>query len=139
MPGREPLTVTAPGTWGWSRRNEAGPGRYVSPLRDGAGPAVRDAPPRNRFRPNVVMGGTAPRAAQDRHRVRCGEAAGRAAGPGARCVIAAAGRCAAGRGEEPRRTLPGRRRSGDQWLFGQILIPREIGTIPVGDPFGILG
>jgi uncharacterized protein YcbX len=54
-------------------------------------------------------------------------------------VVAALGRCAAGLGEEPRRMLSGHRRSGDQWVFGQILIPREIGTIPVGDPFGILG
>ncbi|MFG2136497.1 MOSC domain-containing protein [Streptomyces sp. NPDC048650] len=94
--------------------------------------------PMNRFRPNVVVDGTAPWAEDDWHRVRIGEVIFQVAKPSARCVVTTTDQHTAERGKEPLRTLGRHRRFGDRLLFGQNLIPRGSGTIRIGDPFEIL-
>ncbi|MFJ6789615.1 MOSC domain-containing protein [Streptomyces angustmyceticus] len=95
--------------------------------------------PMNRFRPNVVVDGTAPWAEDDWRRVRIGEVDFEVAKPSSRCVITTTDQLTAERGKEPLRTLARHRRFGDRLVFGQNLIPRGAGTIRIGDPFEILG
>ncbi|MCZ1011075.1 MOSC domain-containing protein [Streptomyces lydicus] len=95
--------------------------------------------PMNRFRPNVVVDGTAPWAEDDWRRVRIGTVVFEAAEPSARCVVTTTDQRTAERGKEPLRTLARHRRFGDRLVFGRNLIPRGVGTIRVGDPFEILG
>ena len=95
--------------------------------------------PMNRFRPNVVVDGTAPWAEDAWRTVRIGEVAFTVAKPSARCVVTTTDQRTAERGKEPLRTLARHRRFGDQLVFGQNLIPRGAGTIRIGDPFEILG
>ncbi|MEU5209219.1 MOSC N-terminal beta barrel domain-containing protein [Streptomyces sp. NPDC020742] len=94
--------------------------------------------PMNRFRPNVVVDGTAPWAEDDWRRVRIGEVVFQVAKPSARCVVTTTDQHTAQRGKEPLRTLARHRRFGDRLVFGQNLIPRGVGTIRIGDPFEIL-
>lgn len=109
--------------------------------------------PMNRFRPNVVVEGTAPWAEDGWRRIRIGEVVFRVAKPCARCVITTTDQETAERGKEPLRTLARHRRSGDQLLFGQNLVPdlpelRDratlsgdgpgIGTLRVGDTVEVL-
>ncbi|MFI9048783.1 MOSC domain-containing protein [Streptomyces sp. NPDC053427] len=94
--------------------------------------------PMNRFRPNVVVDGTAPWAEDDWRTVRIGEVVFQVAKPSARCVVTTTDQHTAGRGKEPLRTLGRHRRFGGQLVFGQNLIPRGTGTIRVGDRFEIL-
>ncbi|AJC59901.1 MOSC N-terminal beta barrel domain-containing protein [Streptomyces sp. 769] len=95
--------------------------------------------PMNRFRPNVVIEGTAPWAEDDWRRVRIGGVEFQVAKPSGRCVVTTTDQRTAERGKEPLRTLARHRRFGDQLVFGQNLIPRGAGTLRVGDPFEILG
>ncbi|MFE0191148.1 MOSC domain-containing protein [Streptomyces sp. NPDC058989] len=94
--------------------------------------------PMNRFRPNVVVDGTAPWAEDDWRRIRIGEVVFQVVKPCARCVVTTTDQRTAERGKEPLRTLARRRRFGDRLVFGQNLIPRSAGTIRLGDPFEIL-
>ncbi|MEU9499450.1 MOSC N-terminal beta barrel domain-containing protein [Streptomyces sp. NPDC048196] len=94
--------------------------------------------PMNRFRPNVVVDGTAPWAEDDWRRVRIGEVVFQVVKPCSRCVVTTTDQLTAERGKEPLRTLARHRRFGDRLVFGQNLIPRGVGTIRVGDPFEIL-
>ncbi|SHM84917.1 hypothetical protein SAMN05216268_115118 [Streptomyces yunnanensis] len=94
--------------------------------------------PMNRFRPNVVIDGTAPWAEDDWRRVRIGGVEFQVAKPSGRCVVTTTDQRTAERGKEPLRTLARHRRFGDQLVFGQNLIPRGAGTLRVGDPFEIL-
>ncbi|MGP3981760.1 MOSC domain-containing protein [Streptomyces sp. KR80] len=95
--------------------------------------------PMNRFRPNVVVDGTAPWAEDDWSRLRIGEVPFRVAKPCSRCVITTTDQRTAERGKEPLRTLARHRRFGDDMLFGQNLIPEGTGTIRLGDPVEIVG
>ncbi|MFI9075257.1 MOSC domain-containing protein [Streptomyces sioyaensis] len=94
--------------------------------------------PMDRFRPNVVVDGTAPWAEDGWRRVRIGEVVFQVAKPCARCVVTTTDQRTAERGKEPLRTLARHRRFGDRLVFGQNLIPRGVGTIRIGDPFEIL-
>ncbi|MFF8372956.1 MOSC domain-containing protein [Streptomyces lydicus] len=94
--------------------------------------------PMDRFRPNVVVDGTAPWAEDEWRRIRIGEVAFQVAKPSARCVVTTTDQHTAERGKEPLRTLARHRRFGDRLVFGQNLIPRGVGTIRIGDPFEIL-
>ncbi|MFE7299943.1 MOSC domain-containing protein [Streptomyces sp. NPDC057579] len=94
--------------------------------------------PMNRFRPNVVIDGTAPWAEDDWRRVRIGEVEFHVAKPSGRCVVTTTDQHTAARGKEPLRTLARHRRFGDGLVFGQNLIPRGAGVLRVGDPFEIL-
>ncbi|MGI5467501.1 MOSC domain-containing protein [Streptomyces sp. CA-132043] len=94
--------------------------------------------PMDRFRPNVVVEGTAPWAEDDWRRVRIGEVTFRAVKPSDRCVVTTTDQRTAERGKEPLRTLARHRRIGDDLVFGQNLIPESRGTLRVGDPFEVL-
>ncbi|UNO38892.1 MOSC N-terminal beta barrel domain-containing protein [Streptomyces sp. MST-110588] len=94
--------------------------------------------PMDRFRPSVVVDGTAPWAEDDWRRVRIGEVSFRVAKPCGRCVVTTTDQRTAERGKEPLRTLARHRRRGDQLVFGQNLIPEGTGTIRVGDDFEVL-
>ncbi|NBE50437.1 MOSC domain-containing protein [Streptomyces boluensis] len=94
--------------------------------------------PMNRFRPNVVVDGTAPWAEDDWSRIAIGEVTFRVAKPCGRCVVTTTDQRTAERGKEPLRTLARHRRFGDQLVFGQNLVPENTGTIRIGDPLEIL-
>ncbi len=95
--------------------------------------------PMSRFRPNVVLDGTAPWAEDGWKRIAIGEVTFRVAKPCGRCVVTTTDQRTAERGKEPLRTLARHRRSGDQLIFGQNLVPEGTGTLRVGDPVRILG
>ncbi|MEC4020773.1 MOSC domain-containing protein [Streptomyces sp. H27-D2] len=95
--------------------------------------------PMNRFRPNVVINGSAPWAEDDWKRVRIGEVSFRVAKPCGRCVITTTDQRTAERGKEPLRTLARHRRIGDQLVFGHNLVPENRGTLRVGDPLEVIG
>lgn len=92
----------------------------------------------NRFRPNVVVAGTAAWAEDGWSRIAIGEVAFRVAKMCGRCVVTTTDQETAERGREPLRTLGRHRRFGNQLVFGQNLVPENPGTIRVGDPFRIL-
>ena len=94
--------------------------------------------PMNRFRPSVVVEGTAPWAEDDWRRVRIGEVTFRVAKPCGRCVVTTTDQISAERGKEPLRTLARHRRFGDQLVFGQNLIPEHTGRVRSGDSFEVL-
>ncbi|WEH32132.1 MOSC domain-containing protein [Streptomyces sp. AM 4-1-1] len=94
--------------------------------------------PMNRFRPNVVVEGTAPWAEDDWRRIAVGEVTFRVAKPSGRCVITTTDQRTAERGKEPLRTLARHRRFQLGLLFGQNLIPEGTGRIRVGDSVRIL-
>ncbi|TKA08808.1 MOSC domain-containing protein [Actinacidiphila oryziradicis] len=94
--------------------------------------------PMDRFRPNAVIVGTEPWAEDSWRRIRIGEVIFRVAKPCGRCVVTTTDQHTAERGKEPLRTLARHRRSGNQVLFGQNLIPEHRGTLRVGDPLHIL-
>lgn len=95
--------------------------------------------PMSRFRPNIVLEGTAPWAEDDWRRIRIGEAVFRVAKPCARCVVTTTDQSTAERGKEPLRTLARHRRFGDQLVFGQNLVPERTGRVRSGDSFEVLG
>ncbi|GGS99506.1 MOSC domain-containing protein [Streptomyces chromofuscus] len=94
--------------------------------------------PMNRFRPNVVVAGTAPWAEDDWRRIAIGEVEFRVAKACGRCVVTTTDQGTAERGREPLRTLGRHRRIGGSLVFGQNLVPRSPGTIRVGDPVRVL-
>jgi len=94
--------------------------------------------PMSRFRPNVVIEGTAPWAEDAWRRVRIGEVAFRVVKPCGRCVVTTTDQTTAERGKEPLRTLARHRRFGDQLVFGQNLIPERTGRVRSGDSFEVL-
>jgi uncharacterized protein YcbX len=94
--------------------------------------------PMNRFRPNVVVAGTAAWAEDTWSRVTIGEVAFRVAKPCGRCVVTTTDQGTADRGREPLHTLGRHRRRGGKLVFGQNLVPLSAGTIRVGDPFTVV-
>ncbi|MEV8316656.1 MOSC N-terminal beta barrel domain-containing protein [Streptomyces sp. NPDC059900] len=94
--------------------------------------------PMNRFRPNVVVDGTAPWAEDYWSRIAIGEVTFRVAKMCGRCVVTTTDQRTAERGKEPLRTLAHHRRFGDQLVFGQNLVPETTGSIRIGDPFTVL-
>lgn len=95
--------------------------------------------PMDRFRPNVVVDGTAAWAEDDWTRISIGDVPFRVAKPCGRCVITTTDQRTAQRGKEPLRTLARYRRFGRDLLFGQNLIPDAPGVIRVGEPVRVLG
>ncbi|MFJ8884883.1 MOSC domain-containing protein [Streptomyces sp. NPDC102402] len=95
--------------------------------------------PMDRFRPNVVVEGTAPWAEDDWKRITIGEVVFRVVKPCGRCVITTTDQRTAERGREPLHTLARHRRRGKHLLFGQNMIPEGTGVIRVGDPVRIIG
>jgi len=96
--------------------------------------------PMLRFRPNLVVAGTAPHAEDGWKRIRIGEAEFDVVKPCSRCVFTTVDfdsgrRDPAG---EPLRTLITYRRGPDGVTFGQNLIPRKLGTLRVGDAVEVI-
>ncbi|MFJ4201119.1 MOSC domain-containing protein [Streptomyces sviceus] len=94
--------------------------------------------PMNRFRPNVVVGGTDAWAEDDWSLVAIGDVTFRVAKMCGRCVVTTTDQDRAVRGKEPLHSLGRHRRFGGKLVFGQNLVPRSRGTIRVGDPVTIL-
>ncbi|MER6283051.1 MOSC domain-containing protein [Streptomyces sviceus] len=94
--------------------------------------------PMNRFRPNVVVGGTDAWAEDDWSLVAIGDVTFRVAKMCGRCVVTTTDQDLAVRGKEPLHSLGRHRRFGGKLVFGQNLVPRSPGTIRVGDPVTIL-
>ncbi|OIJ68503.1 MOSC domain-containing protein [Streptomyces mangrovisoli] len=94
--------------------------------------------PMNRFRPNVVVSGTAAWAEDGWRRIAIGEVAFRVTKLCGRCVVTTTDQHTAHRGKEPLRTLARHRRLDGKLMFGQNLVPERTGTVHVGDPVTIL-
>ncbi|MFE1960240.1 MOSC domain-containing protein [Streptomyces sp. NPDC059479] len=95
--------------------------------------------PMDRFRPNLVVAGTAAWAEDNWRRVAVGEVTFRVARPCGRCVVTTTDQRTAERGKEPLRTLGRYRKFDGRLIFGQNLVPESTGTLQVGDPFTVLG
>jgi uncharacterized protein YcbX len=94
--------------------------------------------PMNRFRPNVVVAGTAAWAEDHWSRLAIGDVAFRVAKTCGRCVVTTTDQGTGERGREPLYSLGLHRRLGGKLVFGQNLVPLSRGTIRVGDPVEIL-
>ncbi|MZD06901.1 MOSC domain-containing protein [Streptomyces sp. SID5785] len=94
--------------------------------------------PMDRFRPSVVISGTAPWAEDDWSRIAIGDVTFRVAKKSGRCVVTTTDQANAQRGKEPLRTLARHRRFGDQLCFGTNLVPESTGQVQLGDPFTVL-
>ncbi|MEU0396877.1 MOSC N-terminal beta barrel domain-containing protein [Streptomyces sp. NPDC006208] len=94
--------------------------------------------PMTRFRPNVVVAGTAPWAEDGWRRIAIGGVTFRVTKPCGRCVITTTDQRTAERGKEPLRTLARHRRIGDRLAFGQYLVPEVPGLIRLGDAVTVL-
>ncbi|MCX2185493.1 MOSC domain-containing protein [Streptomyces sp. SKN60] len=94
--------------------------------------------PMNRFRPNLVVDGTAPWAEDGWRRIAVGDVVFRVARECARCVVTTTDQGTGRRGKEPLRTLARHRARNNQLLFGQNLVPEHRGVVRVGDPVKIL-
>lgn len=96
--------------------------------------------PMLRFRPNLVVAGSAPHAEDRWKRIRIGEVELELVKPCTRCVFTTIDftRGEKDPGGEPLRTLATYRRSPSGVTFGQNLVPRGAGTIRVGDEIVVL-
>ncbi|WP_275124989.1 MOSC domain-containing protein [Streptomyces mobaraensis] len=94
--------------------------------------------PMDRFRPNVVVGGTGAWEEDGWRRVRLGEVTFRVVKPCGRCVVTTTDQRTAARGREPLHTLARHRRGATGLVFGQNLVPEGPGVLRVGDPFEVL-
>ncbi|MEV5431675.1 MOSC N-terminal beta barrel domain-containing protein [Streptomyces sp. NPDC052701] len=94
--------------------------------------------PMNRFRPNLVVAGTAAWAEDGWSRIAVGEVVFRVAKPCGRCVVTTTDQGTAERGREPLHTLGRHRRLDGKLVFGQNLVPLARGTVRIGDPVTVL-
>lgn len=85
-----------------------------------------------RFRPNIVIAGTAPHAEDDWQGFRVGDIEIALVKPCARCVVTTVDPATAVPGREPLRTLATYRRSGTHVLFGQNGIHSGAGDLAEG-------
>lgn len=88
--------------------------------------------PMVRFRPNLVVTGTAPYAEDRWRRIRIGALEFRVVKPCSRCPIPTIDPQTAERGAEPLRTLMGYRRRGNRVYFGQNLLQDGQGPLEEG-------
>ncbi|MFF9864630.1 MOSC domain-containing protein [Streptomyces sp. NPDC013953] len=95
--------------------------------------------PMERFRPTVVVDGTAPWDEDRWTRIAIGEVTFRVAKPCGRCIVTTTDQRTARRGKEPLRTLARHRLIDRRMVFGQNLVPEGTGTLRTGDPVEILG
>lgn len=90
--------------------------------------------PMNRFRPNLVIRGSAPFAEDGWKRIRIGGLPMRVVKPCARCVVTTTDQATGRRdGDEPLRTLATFRRQGQKVMFGQNVVHDATGPLRVGD------
>lgn len=96
------------------------------------------AVPMLRFRPNLVISGSAPYAEDGWRRIRIGALTFRVAKPCSRCVIPTIDPETGEKGVEPLRTLNGYRREGNQVYFGQNLLHDGTGELRLGSAVEVL-
>jgi uncharacterized protein len=94
--------------------------------------------PMNRFRPNLVVGGSAPFAEDGWRRIRVGQAVLRLIRPCIRCVTTTVDQATGETGKEPLTTLATFRRAEGGVIFGQNAVHEQGGPIRVGDPVEVL-
>ena len=95
--------------------------------------------PMNRFRPNLVVKGCAPYAEDTWKEIRIGTASFRIVKPCMRCQITTTDQATGDvLGPEPLQTLARYRNSPDGVMFGQNLLPVQLGSVGVGDAVEIL-
>ncbi|GJF32015.1 molybdenum cofactor biosynthesis protein [Kitasatospora sp. NE20-6] len=103
--------------------------------------------PMERFRPNLVVSGTAPWAEDGWRRIRIGDVEFRVAKPCGRCVVTTTDQeSGERRGPEPLLALGRHRRFGKKLVFGQNLVPErpdgvtgdDLGTVRLGDEVTVL-
>jgi hypothetical protein len=94
--------------------------------------------PMNRFRPNVVVSGSAPFAEDDWRQIRVGEVTFEVAKPCARCATTTVDQATGVRGVEPLRTLATYRRRGSLVMFGQNIAHHALGRLRVGDAVQVI-
>lgn len=87
----------------------------------------------DRFRPNLVLEGTGAWEEDTWTQVTAGAVSFDLAKPSARCVMTTIDPETGVKGPEPLKTLAVFRKQGHKILFGQNLLPRQCGTIRVGD------
>jgi len=107
---------------------------------DGLNARLAQPVPMLRFRPNLVVAGTAAHAEDRWRRIRIGGIEFEAAKACIRCVVPTLD-FDSGRFDpsgEPLRTLVGYRRGEDGVAFGMNLIPRGAGVLRVGDTLEVL-
>ena len=93
--------------------------------------------PMNRFRPNVVVTGTAPYEEDGWRRFSSNGVSFDAVKPCARCVIPTGDQITGERTQEPLRTLATFRKQGGGVMFGMNVVHRKPGTLRVGDGISI--
>lgn len=98
--------------------------------------------PMDRFRPNLILAGSAPHAEDSWRRFQIGDLVFRAGGDCVRCVVTTTDQATGDRGPEPLRTLADYRRDpadAGRITFGQNLIHEsKTGRLRVGDPVTII-
>lgn len=94
--------------------------------------------PMDRFRPNVVVGGSEPYAEDGWRRLRIGRIPFDVVKPCSRCAITTTDQSTGDRGREPLATLARYRRRDHEVWFGQNAVHRAPGEIAVGDPVEVL-
>jgi uncharacterized protein YcbX len=94
--------------------------------------------PMNRFRPNLVVAGSAPFAEDGWGRIAVGAIPMQVVKPCARCVVTTTDQVTGQRdGDEPLRTLATFRRQGNKVMFGQNLVHYGLGRLKLGDEVAI--
>lgn len=94
--------------------------------------------PMDRFRPNVVVSGSAPYAEDQWRHVRLGEVRAQIVKPCARCAITRVDQSTGVRGDgEPLRTLGVFRKAKGGVMFGQNVVHESLGILRVGDPVSL--
>lgn len=98
----------------------------------------REPLPMTRFRPNVVVAGSAPWVEDDWRRLRIGSVTFRAVKGCARCVLTTIDPDTGEREKEPIASLARLRRWDGKTWFGVNLVPDGPGQIRVGDPVEVI-
>ena len=94
--------------------------------------------PMNRFRPNFVVSGCEPFAEDTWKRIRIGAIEFHLVKLCSRCAITTVDQATGIRGQEPLATLGTYRRQKGKVVFGQNLIPKNEGTIALGDEIEVV-
>jgi uncharacterized protein YcbX len=105
---------------------------------DGLNVRLAEPVPMDRFRPNLVVGGTEPHAEDGWRRIRVGTAMFDVVKPCGRCAVTTVDQDRALPGDEPLRTLATYRKVGSKVLFGQNLIHEGPARLAVGDKVEVL-
>lgn len=94
--------------------------------------------PMSRFRPNIVVSGSAPYEEDTWRTIRVGQMVFHIVKPCARCPIPTIDQLTTSRGKEPLRTLATYRHAHKGVMFGQNLIHEQGGALRVGDAVEVL-